>query len=269
MVPTVPPHLPPSLEVCAAFDGGEVRQLPGGQGTTFTNGEVVLKPVLDEREAEWLAAVLDALPRLDDLRVIRPVAAVDGRWVVDGWAAYEHLEGSERAGDWQAALDVSHRFHTLVASVPWSPVLDRDHAWAIGDAFAWGERELSVPARFGSAFGRLRSQREPVDETSQLIHGDLGNNILFHDELPPAVIDVSPFWRPTQYADAITVIDSIAWFGAAGDALVPFSNPVGRQFLIRAVFFRLGAALVLAGEDEDRLLSEVAAYEGLLDSLDM
>lgn len=116
---------------------------------------------------------------------------------------------------------------------------------------------------------RLRSQCEPVDEISQLIHGDLCNNILFHDDLPPAVIDISPFWRPTQYADAITVIDSIAWFGAAGDALVPFSNPVGRQFLIRAVLFRLGTALVLLGDDEERLVSEVAAHEGTLAAFDM
>lgn len=268
MVPTVPTRPPPPRWICAAFDVGEVRPLPGGQGATFTNGEVVLKPVLDEREAEWLAAVLDALPRLDDLRVMRPVGAVDGRWVVGGWAAHEHLEGSERGGDWRAALDVSHRFHALVASVSWSPVLDRNHAWAIGDALAWGECQLSVPAHF-AAFERLRSQQEPVDETSQLVHGDLCNNILFHDDLPPAVIDISPFWRPKRYADAITVIDSIAWFGARDDALVPFSDRVGRQLLIRAVLFRLGSALVLVADDEDRLASEVAAYERIMDTLDM
>ena len=79
VVPTVPTRPPPSREVCAAFGVGEVSPLPGGQGATFTTGEVVLKPVLDEREAEWLAAVFDALPRLGNLRVIRPVAAVDGR----------------------------------------------------------------------------------------------------------------------------------------------------------------------------------------------
>ena len=221
----------------------------------------------DEREAEWLAAVLEALPPSADLRVIRPVAAVDGRWVVDGWAAYEHLEGSGRAGDWRAALDVSQRFHALVASVPWSPVLDRDHAWAIGDAFAWGERELSVPARFGSVFERLHSLREPVDEIPQVVHGDLCDNILFHDDLPPAVIDISPFWRPVRYADAIVVIDSIGWFGAGDVALVPFSDPVGRQLVIRAILFRLGSALVLAGDDHRRLGGEVAAYERVVHAL--
>ena len=160
---------------------------------------------------------------------------------------------------------MSHRFHALVASVPWSPVLERDHAWAIGDSFAWGERQLSIPARFESAFERLRSQREPINEVSQLVHGDLCNNVLFHDDLPPAVIDISPFWRPTRYSGAITVIDSIGWFGAEDDAVMPFSDPVGRQFVIRAVLFRLGSALVLIGDDENRLVSEVAAYDRILD----
>ena len=50
---------------------------------------------------------------------------------------------------------------------------------------------------------------------------------------------------------------------------MPFSDPIGRQFLIRAVLCRLGSALVLVGDDEDRLVSEVAAYERILDALDM
>ncbi len=31
----------------------------------------------------------------------------------------------------------------------------------------------------------------------QLVHGDLTGNLLFHTSLPPAVIDLSPYWRPT------------------------------------------------------------------------
>ena len=38
--------------------------------------------------------------------------------------------------------------------------------------------------------------RSPIVTTSQLIHGDLTENILFAEGLSPAVIDFSPYWRP-------------------------------------------------------------------------
>jgi len=34
---------------------------------------------------------------------------------------------------------------------------------------------------------------------SQLIHSDLGGNVLFHDQLPPAIIDFSAYWRPVGW----------------------------------------------------------------------
>jgi uncharacterized protein (TIGR02569 family) len=255
--------------VLAAWGIELVQPLPGGQGDTFTSGDLVLKPALDEREAAWLADVLDALPRRHDLRVIRPVRATDGRWVVEGWVAFGHLAGAPRPGDWRAALDVSDRFHDLVAQVPWSPALDREHAWAVADAFAWGERDIALPPRCSGVVERLCSAREPVDEPSQLVHGDLCNNILFHDDLSPAVIDISPFWRPRRYADAIAIVDAIAWFGAGGDALEPFADRVGRQLLVRAVVFRLASAAVLMAGDDQRLASEVAAHEPVLRALDL
>jgi uncharacterized protein (TIGR02569 family) len=254
----------PSPEVLAAWSVREQRSLAGGQGTAIATGDLVLKPVEDEREAAWLADVLDALPHRDDLRVLRPVRAGDGRWVVDGWSAFEHLDGAERAGDWRSALDVSDRFHELVGAVPWSPALELDHAWAVGDAFAWDERALPVPAAVGDIAERLLAHRAPIEEPFQLVHGDLCNNILFHDRLPPAVIDISPYWRPKRYADAIVVIDSIGWFGAGPEAIDGFGDDVGRQHLVRATLFRLGAEILLVDGDDGRLAAGAGAYERIL-----
>jgi hypothetical protein len=75
-----------------------------------------------------------------------------------------------------------------------------------------------------------------------LIHGDLLNNVLFDDDLPPAVIDVSPFWRPARYADAIIIVDAIGWYGARRSAIEALHDPAGVQLLIRATLFRLGSA---------------------------
>jgi hypothetical protein len=75
----------PPARVCAAWNAPAPEKIVGGQGSTYLCGDVVLKPVLDEREATWLAGVLASLPTTDDLRVIRPVRAASGDWVVDGW----------------------------------------------------------------------------------------------------------------------------------------------------------------------------------------
>lgn len=213
-------------------------------------------------------SLLSYLPVQDDLRIIRPIAAIDGTWIVDGWSAWEYLEGHERAGDWRAALDVSTRFHAAVAHVPWSTAILARHPWAIGDAFAWGERDLDIPERFASVFEKLIARRDHVDLQSQLIHSDLCNNILFDLRLPPAVIDISPRWRPKLYADAIAVIDAIGWFGAGPDAIDALRDEIGIQMAVRAALFRLGSAVALFQGHDDRLGGEVAAYERIVSALD-
>jgi uncharacterized protein (TIGR02569 family) len=108
--------------------------------------------------------------------------------------------------------------------------------WAVADRVAWGEAEGEpLPARVRP----LLARRRPVDLPSQLIHGDLSGNVLFHDSLPPAVIDISPYWRPAGYAAAIVVVDAVAW-GSAGDDLVArLLEEQGDQLLLRAVLFRV------------------------------
>ena len=244
-----------------------VQRIAGGQGTTFRAGSVVLKPAGDPVEADWLASVLDVLPTPPEIRVIEPRRALDGRWVVDGWSAWEHLEGHERAGAWREALEVSDAFHAATAAVAWSPAMATDHPWAVGAAFAWGEVELGIPARFASTVDAYLTRREPLELPSQLIHSDLCNNVLFHEELPPAVIDVSPQWRPKRFADAIAVVDAIGWFGAGRDAIAALGDDIGEQLAIRAALFRLGSAVVLFDGAEERLAGEVAAYERILDAI--
>jgi hypothetical protein len=58
-------------------------------GTAFLGGGLALKPVLDLCQHDRLAEVLYGLPRIDDLRIIRPRPDRDGRWAIDGWSAWE------------------------------------------------------------------------------------------------------------------------------------------------------------------------------------
>lgn len=247
-----------------AWGLAHAEPLDGGQGTSWRGGDTVLKPVLDEREATWVASVLHDLQVPDDLRVIRPAAAVDGRWVVDGWSAWHWLDGEHDPSRWREVLDIADRFGECAATVGRSPALERTHAWAVGDAFAWDERMLDVPPSMRSITDELEGRRTSLDLPSQLVHGDLCNNVLFHPELPPAVIDVSPFWRPARYSAAIVAADLVGWFGGTRETLDRFGDPVGAQLLVRATLFRLGSAIVLCADAPDRLAAETAAYARLL-----
>jgi uncharacterized protein (TIGR02569 family) len=259
---------PPPAAVRQAWGIDTLEPLDGGQGTAFVGGGVVLKPVLDSRQFDWLAGVLYELPPVDDLRIIRPRPAGDGRWTVEGWSAWEHLEGGVDSARWREALWVSDRFHDIVSGVAWSPAVPGRHHWAIGDAFAWGEADIAFADRFRPLFNQLMESRDSVDDLPcQLIHGDLGGNILFHREMAPAVIDVSPYWRPKRYADAIIVADAIAWAGADLQALEPLRDPIGLQMLYRAILFRLGAAAIAFGGRDDRLGVEVAAYQPVVQAI--
>ena len=236
-----------------AWGVADPRPLAGGQGEAFRAGRLVLKPAGEPAQAEWLAETLVGLDPDAGLRVVRPVRSLTGRWVVDGWAAWRWLEGQHRPGRWEDVLDVSQRFHRAVAGVAWSPAMVASHRWARGDRVAWGELGAELP----EVVRPLLDRRRPVDLPCQLVHGDLGGNVLFHDSLPPAVIDVSPFWRPAGYADAIVVADAVAWH-AAGDELVErLLRRQDEQLLLRAVLFRVAV---------DR--REATAYQRVIALLD-
>jgi hypothetical protein len=38
--------------------------------------------------------------------------------------------------------------------------------------------------------------------------------VLFAENLSPAVIDFSPYWRPAEFALAIIIVDALVWEGA-------------------------------------------------------
>ena len=145
--------------------------------------------------------------------------------------------------------------------------MDDSHPWAIGDRYAWGEQSLDVPTVLAESAARLCAWRRPVDLPEQFVHGDLLHNVLFHDTLPPAVIDVSPCWRPARYAEAIVVADAIGWDGAPAEAIDTLADDEGLQLLVRATLFRLASAVVLLEDDPHRLAAEQVVYERVVSAL--
>ena len=103
---------------------------------------------------------------------------------------------------------------------PAPPWLGRDGSqWTTGDQVAWGEQDpgsvlAAAPAPLAGQLRSLLAALRPVRLPAQLIHGDLGGNVLFAPGQPPAVIDFSPYWRPAGLALAVAAVDALTWSGA-------------------------------------------------------
>jgi len=264
--------------VLASFGlgGGSACAQPGGQGEAWRAAGVILKPVDDVEAATWIAQVLADVEE-DGIRISRPVAATDGGFVVEGWQAWSVVAGAhDLASRWPEVIRAGQALNRALMGVPRPPFLDRrSDVWAAGDRVAWGEEPLEIhdPGLRALAV-HLHRLVQPTDEPSQLIHGDLTGNVLFHAGLAPAVIDVSPYWRPALFSFAVIAADAISWHGATAtvfDALP--DHPERRSMLARAGLFRLvtsdRAALAKPPSARPRYLANSAAsFATLLVHLD-
>jgi hypothetical protein len=175
----------PPDSVVAAFggDASAVTSLAGGQGQAWRAGSMVLKPAEDEPSIAWTARLLCQVPDSVAFRLARPRPAADGRWLVDGWAATDWVAGAHRPGRWPEILAVSAAVHAALRGVPVPAAPARTDPWSLGCQVAWGQRPGWQPtsptlvALLEELAPLLRA--EWLGPTAQVIHGDLGGNVLF------------------------------------------------------------------------------------------
>ena len=220
---------------------GSAIPLMGGQEASWRVGDAVVKP-LDMQPASlaWQSGLLTRLDGREDFRVSLPLHAADGALVVDGWTAWRYEAGSHLPRRWRDIIEAGRCLHAAIETEPEPPFLRaRTDRWAIGDQVAWGD--LPVPEWADTDHVPvLAAAVRPVDGRPQLIHGDLTGNILFADDLPPLVIDLSPYWRPPRFAAAIVVADALAFEGADATLLEQLrDDPDFAQYLLRALIYRI------------------------------
>jgi hypothetical protein len=262
--------------VIRAFNGspGSLVRLHGGQGGSWRADGVVLKQAGPDSPAPWLGPALQSMPGDPGFRLARPLASCHGTWIVEGWEATEWLAGRHESGRWRDAIAVSEGFHRAVRDhVRERPAaIASSSAWGVGDRVAWREEDPGplhpLAAATLARLGPLLDEHW-TGPAAQLIHGDLGvGNILFADEqgLPPAVLDVSPYWRPAGFALAVLVADALAWEGAPPALGREFLARPGqpRQLLARAIAFRVIASARLRPDAADRVAAEIAGYDPVL-----
>jgi len=234
-------HVPPSEKILDSFGiEGRPILLEGGEGTTYQAGSFVFKPVGNIEEANWRAELMNSIVE-DGFRVPHPVKSKNNKWVESGWCVYTFLEGKEVTKRWEEKISVSRKFNKSLVNVTKPDFIDKaTHPWAIADKMTWGFLPLQYGEILKAAMSRLESLLKPISLPNQLIHGDMTSNILFHNTLPPAVIDLSPYWHPAQYAEAIIVVDSIVWDGAPDTIISELEATVEiYQLLLRAAMWRI------------------------------
>jgi uncharacterized protein (TIGR02569 family) len=238
-------------------------QLDGGRGSAWRAGGIVVKPAdADEEDLAWQAETFPGI-RPEGLRLSVPRRARAGTFVVDGWVASAFCAGSHERGRWLDIIAVGERFHAALAGVACPDFVQARHdRWSIADRVAWGEAPLE-PYLGAPHVAHLAGLLVPVSASPQVIHGDLTGNVLFADPLPPAVIDMSTYWRPAAYASAIVVADALAWEGATPADTLPatLADDLG-QLLARAILFRIVADWLV---DQDPGGVRTAAYARAVD----
>lgn len=267
---------PPPTEVLTAFGVGDAApaQLPGGEGKAWRVADHVLKRERQPNEViAWMASSVEAVPDGEGFRMARHIAATDGRFLVDGWTATRWIDGAHASERWDERLAASRAFHTAISGVelppadlPWA-----DTWWRTADRVAWNEADYTAPANVQALIDRLKPLLDapwsgaPV----QIIHGDVAGNVLFADDGPPALIDLSLSVHPAEYSSAIAIADFIAWEGAPLTLAIRFSATVdgADQLLARAVVFRLVTAAEAFRDLPERIAAEVAAYQPVLSGI--
>ena len=232
----------PPEQLLAAFevDRRELHPLRGGQGAAWGTAALVFKPADMSIEAlQWQECVLASIEE-DGFRLARPVRADDGRLVVADWSAWQRTSGEHLPRRWPDICAVGERFHRASAQIPapdWH--LRRTDPFARADRAAWDDGAVEEFTAL-PLVARLAEHLRPVREPGQLIHGDLSGNVLFHPSLPPAIIDLSPYWRPPAFASAVVAVDALVWEDADRNVLAVLEgHPDASQHLLRAAIFRV------------------------------
>ncbi len=242
--------------------------LEGGGGQSYRAGDIVLKPALDAIQVNWNAMLLQTIHE-DGFRVNKPVPTVDGKWVYEGWHAFYFVEGETVKGRWRDKIAVSRMLHAQLLGVMRPDFIgSRNIPWETADTVVWNVTEEEYGEKIRDVTDRLALVKKPLHLVEQLIHGDMTGNILFHDTLPPAIIDFSPYWRPAEYATAIIIVDAIVWEGSDDTLFSAMDNTFeNNQLLIRAALWRIKTTEVFSKIYNSDPTKEVQQYTHFIDEL--
>lgn len=240
--------------------------LPGGQGNSWRVGDFVCKP--HETAYEWISEIVNQIKPVD-FRVSYHHKTLSGNYTHHGWWCTYFEQGQEVTGRITEKYHIARGLHDLLGKIQkptdWNP---SDSPWSRAHEIVWWERKLptDIHPEIYKTIQNVMNLLPPLSLPNQIIHGDLCGNILFHETLPPVVIDFSLDYRPREYAEAILIADSIVWENGGEEAysLLP---PHSEQILLRACLFRLVTKALLKPQDGDNFRERGQWYRDIIERI--
>jgi uncharacterized protein (TIGR02569 family) len=215
---------------------------------TYRSGDIILRNLgKDAQEVgTWHAELFNQIEQ-NGFRVAKPIKAKNGTWSINGWVAEQFLEGRHATkSDIPTIIDAVNNFHSTLEGISLPEYRKKNLTmWDHADKWAWSEVPKDIDPDLYKLALELQALKKSVTLKDQLIHGDLNlNNILISNTLAPAIIDFTPYFRPVEFALAVTAY----WVGPyTGDIkiLEEFKDIKDfDQMLIRA-----GLRMMLTQED--------------------
>lgn len=264
---------PPGVALAKAF-GSDATPivLSGGQGTTYRSGEIILKPTGNIESSNWQAELFSKIESTTEVRIAKPVKSTKGLWVHEGYVAWTVLEGKHTVGNYDEKLSASIAFHKLLKDFPKPSFLGTaSSSWATADLVAWQKIEFRYDTEFMSLYNQIKPHLHPISVPEQLIHGDCLGNMLFQPRLPTGVIDFSPAWAPTGFAEGIMFADAISWENADLKELTAFFDiPNFDQFAWRGILRRIteqAEHMKWFNKDKAQAFKEASVFQRAIDCL--
>lgn len=257
-------------EILKKFNVSAVCQpLEGGQGRCFKCGDYVVKPIDDVRVYQYICQLITQL-KPSGYRLDQPLKSVNHQYVEDGYALTRFQRGVEDDNRLSEKLMISHKLHDALEKFDTCEFPAFESPWENAHRIIWHNKPWpsNLDKNSISFIKTLLASCTTVKADYQVIHADLGGNILFDDDLPPLVIDMSPAVAPVAYADAIIICDSIAWAGQSLNALQLLGNKANyKPYVERAIIFRILTTLFFEHSTFETVQSEWLRFKPIWDYL--
>lgn len=254
-------------------NSNNIEKLAGGEDKSYRVGDLSIKPVIENEKYEWVAKSFEDLSS-SEILISKPVKSLNGNYIENGYCATNFIPGSFYENRMIQKLEAADKFHKLTKNIvkpgdfsKWSS------PWSFSTQVAW--QEIELPGNFNKKakdiLYKLINHLEDLALDFQFIHTDPAGNILFNNNGIPIIIDITPDFRPVEYANALLVVDSIAWHNEPIISLdlLKYDSKVKKQLILRAVIFRLCVPLFFYEENYSLFSEELENFKEVINYLNI